>query len=236
MTLGTVVAALALSAVHVVVGPLQSRRSIAQNGVRSAGGGIAIAFVFVYLLPRLATGQEAVGEARPFGGLIQNHVYLAALAGFVLFFGLEQVARRSAAREDSGQDPSVFWAHVAAFAAYNLLIGYLLVHHEGGAVDLALYAVALGLHLLGVDYGLRRHFQEQYHDIGRWLLAATLLAGWGIGQLTAASPLVEHVLFAFLSGGLVLNVVKEELPADRESRFLPFLVGVVVYTPLLLAL
>jgi hypothetical protein len=33
----------------------------------------------------------------------------------------------------------------------------------------------------------------------------------------------------------VLNVLKEELPEERQSRFLPFALGVVTYAALLVA-
>jgi hypothetical protein len=42
------------------------------------------------------------------------------------------------------------------------------------------------------------------------------------------------VLFAFLAGGIVLNVIKEELPEERESRFPAFVVGTGGYAVLLL--
>jgi hypothetical protein len=40
-------------------------------------------------------------------------------------------------------------------------------------------------------------------------------------------------LFSFLSGAIVLNVLKEELPEERKSRFLPFLAGAATYGALL---
>ena len=42
------------------------------------------------------------------------------------------------------------------------------------------------------------------------------------------------VVVAFLSGGIVLNVLKEELPAERESRFAAFAGGAAAYSALLL--
>lgn len=59
-----------------------------------------------------------------------------------------------------------------------------------------------------------------------------------------AIPWFEHhawvvaltVLFAFLAGGVVLNVLKEELPEERRSRFLPFAGGAACYAALLLLL
>jgi hypothetical protein len=46
--------------------------------------------------------------------------------------------------------------------------------------------------------------------------------------------LAVSLLLAFLAGAIVLNVIKEELPAERESRFWAFGVGVVGYTVVLL--
>ena len=40
-------------------------------------------------------------------------------------------------------------------------------------------------------------------------------------------------LSSFLAGGIVLNVLKEELPEDRDSSFLPFALGVAGYGALL---
>jgi hypothetical protein len=45
---------------------------------------------------------------------------------------------------------------------------------------------------------------------------------------------VVPILFALLSGGVVLNVLKEELPEERQSSFRAFFAGIVVYTVILL--
>jgi hypothetical protein len=50
--------------------------------------------------------------------------------------------------------------------------------------------------------------------------------------------LPQHALsvpFAILAGGIVLNVLKEELPEERQSRFGAFALGTGLYTLLLLA-
>lgn len=58
-----------------------------------------------------------------------------------------------------------------------------------------------------------------------WLLAGAMLAGWGVGLSFAISKAAVAVLFAFLSGGVILNVLKEEWPQERQSRFCAFGVG-----------
>lgn len=231
----TLLAATALAVVHLLAGRVHSIGVLPGRIWLSAGGGAAVAYVFVHLLPELGRGHRIVGEPTMIGGILERHIYLVALAGFVLFYGLEHLARRGAPREAATVDMWVFWVHVGSFGAYNALIGYLLVHRdERGPVALVLFAGAMGLHFLVTDHGLREHFQERYHDVGRWLLSVAILVGWALGQVIPVTETQLHVLFALLAGGIVLNIIKEELPEHCASRFAPFLAGVAGYTLLLL--
>ncbi len=68
------------------------------------------------------------------------------------------------------------------------------------------------------------------------MLAAAVLAGWwAAGLLFEVSEAALAVLFAFLAGGVIMNVLKEELPEERESRFWAFVLGAGLYTAILLA-
>ena len=42
------------------------------------------------------------------------------------------------------------------------------------------------------------------------------------------------VLFAVLVGGVILNVLKEELPEERQNRFADFALGASVYVVVLI--
>ena len=209
----------------------------------SIAGGVSVAYVFVHLLPELAEYQETVAEALDeSGGFLagmEQHSYVVALAGLAAFYGLDRMARRSGDGDgDAASGPSrgVFWIHLLSFAAYNALIGYLLVHREDTELSgLAIYAVAMGLHFVVNDHGLREHHGHAYDREGRWLLAVAPLAGWALGIATTVSALLVSGLFAFLAGGVVLNVLKEELPEDRDSRFWAFALGTGTYAALLLA-
>jgi hypothetical protein len=53
---------------------------------------------------------------------------------------------------------------------------------------------------------------------------------------TNINEAATSVLFALLAGGIVLNVLKEELPEERQSRFSAFALGAAGYTILLLLL
>jgi len=129
----------------------------------------------------------------------------------------------------------VFWIHLAAFAHYNVLIGYLLLHREENELrGLVVYAIAMSLHFIVNDQGLRQQHGSTYHLYGRLVLAAAPVAGLLLGLATNVSPLLLSALFAFLAGGIILNVLKEELPEDRQSRFSAFALGAILFAAVLL--
>jgi hypothetical protein len=66
-------------------------------------------------------------------------------------------------------------------------------------------------------------------------LAAAVLAGWLVGLLFDISEAALAVLFAFLAGGVITNVLKEELLQERESRLWAFALGAALYSAVLLA-
>lgn len=61
-----------------------------------------------------------------------------------------------------------------------------------------------------------------------------MIAGWAIGSHSEIHGAAIALLFSFLAGGVVLNVLKEELPEERESRFWAFAAGAAGYAALLL--
>lgn len=243
LLLSAIIAAL-FAAVHVAGGRLAFLTATPRSVWLSFAGGVAVAYVFVHLLPELAAYQDTVGARVQRGGgllaAIEHHIYVVALVGLASFYGLDRLARQATRRARQGGErrPSagVFWIHLSSFAAYNLLIGYLLLHREAADLrGLLIYAVAMGLHFVVNDQALREHHGRAYHAIGRWLLAAAPLAGWALGAATTITPAAVATLFAFLAGGVVLNVLKEELPEERESRFSAFAAGSLAYAALLLA-
>lgn len=203
-----------------------------------------MAYVFVHLLPELAEGQEALAEALGSGflALLESHVYLLSLLGLAVFYGLERAANssRRRKRKEGGKDRAsagIFWLHVSSFAVYNGVIGYLLLRREeGGPEELFLFFLAMALHFVVNDHGLREQHKNAYLRVGRWALSAAILLGWTLGLLVEVPEFSIVAITAFLAGGVVLNVLKEELPEERESRFWAFALGAALYSTILLAL
>lgn len=235
--------AVLLALAHLFAGKLRFLDGAPRSIWLSIAGGVSVAYVFVHLLPELSQGQEtiaeAMGEALAF---VENHVYLVSLFGLAVFYGLEHTAAlsrksRKGVGEEDTTSPGVFWLNMASFSLYNVLIGYLLLHRiERGPEDLILFATAMLLHFIVNDYGLREHHKRDYRRLGRWILASAVLLGWTIGLAVEVPEAAIAVVIAFLAGGIVLNVLKEELPAERESRYWAFALGATAYAALLVAL
>ncbi len=231
----------ALGLTHILTPGLRLLTAIPRSVWLSAAGGVSVAYVFVHLLPELAEGQEAVAEAVS-GPLVavERHVYLVALAGLACFYGIEWASRRSReGRRARGDDdltaPGVLWLSIGSFGIYNLLIGYLVVHGRDDNRALILFTAAMAVHFLTTDAGLIRHHGHAFRRTGRWILVAALVAGWVVGRLTGIGDAALAVLVAFIAGGVVLNVLKEEVPGERQARFVPFAAGAALYAALLLA-
>jgi len=245
MTITTLIASLTVAVfvlVHVFGARLRFLSGTPRSVWLSGAGGVSVAYVFVHLLPELAEHQETLAEkARDTGLLtsIESHAYLIALAGLAIFYGVERFAQSKAGpRQKEGEDEAslpVFWIHLSAFAVYNVLIGYLLVHREEADLrGLIIYGVAMSLHFVVNDFGLREQHGQTYHRYGRWVLAIAPVAGFALGLATEVTPYLLSSLFAFLAGGVILNVLKEELPQERKSRFSAFVAGAALYSGLLL--
>ena len=240
---GLLVAGLAL--VHLLAGHLRFLEGIPRSRWLSLAGGVSIAYIFIHVLPELAAAQKTLRAA---GGaplaFLEHHAYLVGLTGLAVFYGLERAVKTAQGRQgktpnsDEGETTTgmgIFWLHIASFALYNALIGYLLLHREEqDRRGLLFFFTAMVFHFLVNDFGLRQDHKNTYKRYGRWILAAAILVGWSIGLMMEVGKAASALLFAFLAGGVILNVLKEELPEERQSRFLPFLLGAAVYGALLL--
>jgi hypothetical protein len=226
--------AVGLALVHLFAGRLGFGGRLPRSGWLSAAGGVSVAYVFVHLLPEVGVAAATLADRGTSTTFVDHHGYLIALFGFVVFYGLEQLARQTAGGADRSGEPDgtgLFWIHVGSFAAYNAIVGFLLWDRELGS--LLLFSVAMALHFLVTDDGLRERHGPAYHRRARWLLSAAVIAGFASGYVLEDAELLLAVFVPFLAGGIVLNVIKEELPADRESRFWAFAAGAIGYALLL---
>lgn len=230
----------ALVVLHLAAPLIRDVPGIAERCTASFAGGTAVAYVFLHLLPEVAAGNEVIGELlrdvlHP-TALLELGIFAVALAGFTVFFGLERLAGRQRNGSSHGDPPAaVYWVHLASFVGYNVLITYTMALRLRTGVGFALlFTVAMGLHFVLTDRGLKANHPRRFRASGRYVLAIALLLGWGLDALfTPTNTLVVSLLTAFLGGAILLNVFKEEVPSERQSSFPWFLAGLVLYAAML---
>jgi hypothetical protein len=246
----TLAFALVLAGVHLLAPRIRALPVVPRHAATSFGGGIATAYLFLYLLPRLAEGNRAATEALgeqarsiPLGDLV---VFLAALLGFFTFYALEHLTLRSEEQRQGREDilhgraeasRLVFALQLAFFAGYSAVITYTLPTKLGaGLIPGLLFAVAMAMHLVGTDQVLQERFRASLTVHLRLVLAGGALAGWLVAAVVGfSSPVLINLLAALLSGAILFNVVNDEVPPDRHSSFAWFSVGLVLYAVLLVA-
>jgi hypothetical protein len=248
--LGALVLTIALVALHLLAPRIRRLRLVPERATGSFAGGLAVAYVFLHLLPEVAEGNEALGEAlsevvrrTPLTDLA---IFLVALAGFTTFYGLERLAGRSGGRrpaspevgeagDRTGPGAAVYWLHLGSFVIYNALITYTMaLRVRTGIMFAVLFTVAMGLHFVLTDRGLEENHRRRFAHRGRYVLAAALVLGWALSVVFApTSALVVALVTALLGGSILLNVFKEELPSSERSSFGWFLAGLTLYSGLL---
>lgn len=235
--------ALALALIHILANRFRFLAMVPRSRWLSAAGGVAVSYIFIHVFPELNQMQLVVKEHLKEKNLsfLDNHVYLISLFGLTVFYGLERLSRTSrkgnkAKGNGEHTSPKVFWIHILSFAIYNALVGYLLVTGARSELGHFLFFFAMAVHFLTNDYGLWYDHKEMYAEKGRWLLSVGVLLGWALGVVVSLREIWIAILFSFLAGGTIMNVLKEELPEDRKSNFTAFVFGVVGYAVLLLSI
>lgn len=239
--IATLLATLGLALVHLLSGALRFLDVIPRSRWLSMAGGVAVTLVFLDILPGLARSQATVdrslGPARSF---LENHVYIVALVGLTIIYGMDRVVKRSRAQQRAAgagdhTDRGAFWLSIAVFVLKNVTVGYLLVREARPPIAFVLFFVALALEFTVSDRAMHADHKARYDRVGRWVLAGAVLLGWTVGYLTLVPELALAMLSGLLAGMIVLNVFREELPAEQESRFWAFAAGAAGYAVLLLA-
>ena len=227
----TFIAVLLFAFVHLLAPKALLLSRTHQGRFLSLGGGVAISYVFIDLIPKLGKSNELVQRALAgFFPYIERHVFVLALIGFLLFFTLE---RKHPVKKISRK----FWLSITSYAIFNFLIGYSVVDKNNPEVQpLALFTIAMGLHYFTNDYALSDAYGDTYKRKGKWILITALFLGWIVGFITQLSKTSVALMGAFISGGVIMNVTRHELPSEKPNNVRSFLLSAITYTILLLAL
>ncbi|MDT8861939.1 hypothetical protein N0O92_17155 [Alkalihalobacillus sp. MEB130] len=196
----------------------------------SFSGGLAVSYVFVYVLPSLHREQQLI-ELYSDNLTMESELYFIGLLGLLLFYGIQKTFHNQ-----SKSHVPLLWLQIVFFTIYNLLIVYIVMASDVSGIQAVFYGIAIGLHFVAVAHDLWRENPEQYNRVGRYVIASGIILGWILGVYVTLSSFAQALIFAFVSGAMVLNVLKNELPHERQAHFPTFAFGVVFYTTMTIAL
>jgi hypothetical protein len=211
-----------LAAVHVAYGALLSRFERQSKWLLQFSAGVALAYVFIYLLPKIG---DATGYIAAQGDRVHDfgvyRLYLFLLAGFLSYYAVDFLefrgTRASAAR---------LTLHTAGFCIYNALVGFSVYHlprnHDGAFL---LAALVLALHFFGINHLLHDWHGRQFERIIRWLLVASLLTGAALGGVLEYRNDLAIMAIAFIGGAIMMNAIRIKLPEPQDARLMPLLLG-----------
>ena len=203
-----------------------SRSEQQQRRWSSVGGGAGLAYVFVHLLPELASGGSELSKARGLidyvpTSLVEALLFLIALLGVLVVFSLNVLMKQ---RDDA--PPLAVWLQLSSFAAINYLYAYSLPSLITTGIGYGvLFTVAISAHVLLMDRYAAAHHPQRFRRRNRWIGSAALV----LGLLHAlvfhpVDALTLAMATAFLGGGLLMAVFRDELPDARQAR-LPWLLA-----------
>jgi hypothetical protein len=158
-------------------------------------------------------------------------LFLIALAGIMVTYSLDVLAthERQAGRIAGS-------LHTLNFAAISYLYAYSLpsLISTGWAYGV-LFTIAISAHVLLADRTMAARHPTIFRTHTRWFGTAALVLGLlHAALLHPVADLHLAIATAFLGGGLLMAVFREELPAVNRTRLGWLVAGTVSMTSLLL--
>lgn len=228
--LATGIAVLVLAAVHYLSG--RAKETSEEGYTSSFLAGVALSYVFMHVLPELAEYQTALLSIlrHPLLAWFKDQVYLFALLGILFYY----VVRGIAAKKNDTAESSGFRYDIFASSLHAILAGYFLAHRTALGWPLLLITGAFSAHYWSYDLVLLGRYGARYRRSGAKTLAAVTVAGWMAGQLLPLPQEAVTAIFSFLSGGIIMDSLHEELPQESRGKFAAVCLGAALYTGLIL--
>ena len=224
------VALLVLAAIHLFANRADVLGWIWKKNFLSFAAGVSFAYVFVNLLPELEKGQYVL--KRSFDNILpylDRHTYVIALLGVLFYYGLHNNSKRCCSRN--------FWISFSGYMLFNFFVGASLTDSNNPEIQpLFLFTIAMGMHYFIADHNSNEENGILYNQKGRWFLVLALFLGYIVGYLTSIPDTVIAVAVSFISGGVLLNVFRYELPKREQVGYYFFLTGSLVFTLIILSL
>nr|WP_242704319.1 hypothetical protein [Enterococcus sp. 665A] len=200
----------------------------------SFAAGVGVSYAIIHLLPQLAYSQAVlIDEFSWESGIYYTHaIYAIVLLGLVVSYVMYKLDERNFSivekKDLTSAENAYFWSDISFYAVYNIMIGYLvIVNTFSEHFYILTYFFAFGLHFLMNDWSLSHHHGEMYSRRGRYVLSASILAGASFSLFVELPYYLVVSIEAFITGAMLMNIIKFELPDGNQGSIKSFLIGTV---------
>ena len=210
----------------------------------SIGGGMAMAAVFVFMLPDVISKIHSVASETDIEflkneGHLMFVVFSTFLLAFCTMYALEKIALDST-KINITPNRFIFFLHmvilcsmlVTLVSAFPTLAS-ASVYALGIVCSLAVFEIFLE------ETALLKHFNKLYSKVGRYLVLASLIGGWALGlQFADQQTTVFTLMFqAFVIGMILTAVIKGEFDLINQSNnYITFVVSASIKTLIILGI
>lgn len=195
---------------------------------------MAIAYIFLTLLPEIDIAHEWLGE----------HIHLVTLVSFLVFYVIELLliahirgTRLGTRLHDHVSTPTTraFWFHIGIMWVYIWMIVFAMPDQKADNLFFAVFgSLTIALHLVYKDYVMRSHHDDHYQTSGRYLLSLAPIAGLLAHRIFEPTEVVLDVFVAVLAGVILQGVFREELPTVDGVKMGWLIAGAGIFTLLII--
>jgi len=227
---------LVIASCHWLAVLISKKPPLQQQCWASFGGGAGLAYVFIHLLPELASGGRTISDAVGMQRYLPTEMTESLLFGVTLLGVLIPYASGVLLAQ---KQRSIGWIgpiRLSTFALVSYLYAYSLPSLLTTGISYGLlFTLAISVHVLLADRTLASDHPLAFRRRFRWIgTAALFLGAIQAAVLHPISDLHLAVATAFVGGGLLISVFREELPDAKHSSLSWFSMGLLTMMVLLL--
>jgi hypothetical protein len=230
--LKAITSVLIIAAIHPSSATLATKGHVSIRTI-SFCAGIALAYLFLHLLPELSRLQL---ELQRISGenhqtWLEEHVYIIALAGLLFFQIADSIGRN---KESKRAKIISFRVEMFFFSLYSALISYLIIKTVELNQPTILVTIAFSFHFFGTDLDLTERYENAFTKRGCYILSIATIVGMLVALYSPVRDIFYIAGFSFLVGGILINTLRTELPQPQKVKNAFVIFGTVVYSALLL--
>ncbi|MEI7493030.1 MAG: hypothetical protein WCJ92_00325 [Alphaproteobacteria bacterium] len=240
--LATAIAVMILLLVPMALPIIRSIPNFNVSKVSSIGGGMAMAAVFVFMVPDVVAKISTVAANTNIEFLKQEHhlmflVFTTFLVAFCTMYALEKVALD---RTKVKAEPSlfVFYLHMGILCAMLIaLVSSFPVLAKASFYAIGIVCSLAVFEIFLEEVALLKHFGALYSHVGRYIVMLAIVIGWALGLkfITQESSVFTLMTQAFVIGMILTAVVKGEFDLINQSNnYIIFIVS--AFTKVLIVL